>query len=247
MIDECYGYGDYFYVHPRDLIPSEYIDKIPEKYLSMTEYFEGYSQASSVIVELEDITNPLIYKGEPPFTEHELLLEVPDFLDLEQQILYRKAYSVYRHRWGGDTRYIEYDETLDYYERIPETKAEKGYLIVSSGRYQNWDDYMKLMLSVFTEEFHNKKNSGELKFHEHNGKLQYYGGSKGGPSLKVGKDEFELISKTDNEIVFNLIGYYWATYPYDENTEVNEKKYTIRMVMTESGWRFDEFHSTVFG
>ena len=103
------------------------------------------------------------------------------------------------------------------------------------------------MLSVFTEEFHNKKNSGERKFHEHNGKLQYYSGSKGGRSLNVGEDEFELISKTENEIVFNLIGHYWATYPYDENTEVNEKKYTIRMVMTESGWRFDEFHSTIYG
>ena len=51
---------------------------------------------------------------EPPLTEYELSLPVPDFLDAKQQLLYRRAYNVYSHLFGCDPYYAEYAETLDY-------------------------------------------------------------------------------------------------------------------------------------
>ena len=51
---------------------------------------------------------------EPPLTERELTMAVPEFLDEEQQMLYRRAYNVYSHICGTSPANIDYEDTLDY-------------------------------------------------------------------------------------------------------------------------------------
>ena len=65
-------------------------------------------------------------------------------------------------------------------------------------------------------------------------------------------DEFELISRNEDEIIFTLTGHFSA--PWDAAGEAgeglqsdSEYEYTIafpmKLVRTENGWRFAEFHS----
>ena len=69
-------------------------------------------------------------------------------------------------------------------------------------------------------------------------------------------DEFRLDARTDDTISFTLIGHYSPVWPRGGETpeerdrrRAAEYEYTlefpIRMVMTNNGWRFDEFYSSL--
>ncbi len=194
---------------------------------------------------------------EPPLSEYELTMSVPEFLDEEQQMLYRKARNVYLHVCGNSTASVEYEETLDYplnnYESF---QNERGWrYMISQGRYQKWDDFTALVYSVFTEDFFNSRNTSPA-FIEYNGKLVFLDADKGGVSCYNYNfdDKFRLVSKTDTEIVFELIAHYSYIWPR-EGESFDERdarvrsgwewtdKFTIRMVLTDAGWRFDEFYN----
>ncbi len=194
---------------------------------------------------------------EPPLTEYELSLAVPEFLTEEQQMLYRRARNVYLHVFGNSTSSVEYSETLDYpLENYESFQNEIGWrYMISQGRYQNWDDFMALVLSVFTEEFFDYHNRSQ-EYINYNGKLVYVDAASGGVSEYNCNfdDKFRLVSKTDTEIVFELIAHYSYIWPREGETfDERDKrvtsgwewtdKYTIRMVLTDSGWRFDEFYN----
>ncbi len=194
---------------------------------------------------------------EPPLSEYELTMSVPEFLDEEQQMLYRKARNVYMHVCGNSTSSVEYEETLDYpLENYESFENEIGWrYMISQGRYQKWDDFTALVYSVFTEDFFNSRNTSPA-FIEYNGKLVFLDADKGGVSCYNYNfdDKFRLVSKTDTEIVFELIAHYSYIWPR-EGESFDERdarvrsgwewtdKFTIRMVLTDAGWRFDEFYN----
>lgn len=194
--------------------------------------------------------------NEPPLSEAELVESVPDFLDEDQQLLYRRAKNVYEHLFGPATIAVEYYETSNYQlSEYTYEENERGWrYLASQGRYRDWDDFMRLVLSVFTEDFFLERNNGI--YIERDGKLTFLDAAAGGsqyynPNFQ---DEFELLSKSDDEIVFDVIGHYSQIHPYaNESYEERDRRvaegweftdrFTIRMVNTESGWRFDEFYS----
>ena len=194
--------------------------------------------------------------NEPPLSEAELAESVPDFLDEDQQLLYRRAKNVYEHLFGPATIAVEYYETSNYQlSEYTYEENERGWrYLVSQGRYRDWDDFMQLVLSVFAEDFFLERNDGI--YIERDGKLTFLDAAAGGsqyynPNFQ---DEFELLSKSDDEIVFDVIGHYSQIHPYaNESYEERDRRvaegweftdrFTIRMVNTESGWRFDEFYS----
>ena len=126
--------------------------------------------------------------------------------------------------------------------------------MVAQGRYRNWEDFILLVNSVFTEEFFSSRNT-DPAFIEYNGKLAFLDAARGRePHYNYNfDDKFELVSKSDTEIVFNLIAHYSYAYPKKGET-FDERdarcaagwewtgRFTIRMVLTDSGWRFDEFY-----
>lgn len=71
-----------------------------------------------------------------------LLIPVPDFLNKEQQLLYRQADMLYRLMFGGEIG-------LDFYKPSEQIELEDIYGIQtyqtyeSQGKYQNWDDFIK--------------------------------------------------------------------------------------------------------
>ncbi len=204
---------------------------------------------------------------EPPLTEEELAMKVPEFLDEDQQALFRKATNVYAHLWGSYADLIEYEEALE--QKIDKTKYarvrdENGRVYtISRGLYKDWDNFTTLVHSVFTEEAFAKQNSN-LYFVEHNGKLAFDNnvGRKNYKYNPYFEEEFELVSKTDSEVIFSITAYYssWsALSPKElaknmkyESMEQREERlkagwewtesYTVSMVKTEDGWRFAEFH-----
>lgn len=122
---------------------------------------------SSILSDLEfnneayQITTGL--SDEPPLTEEDMRLAVPDFLTEEQQLLYRRAHSLYQHMFGGGTAGIEYTEFMSNEELNPspnQTKQVGQYIYKKSqGIYMRWSDFDSVVHSVFTDRFWDEKNS----------------------------------------------------------------------------------------
>ena len=62
-------------------------------------------------------------------------------------------------------------------------------------------------------------------------------------------DTYRPVHSTEDEVEFTLISHYdrngWNDT--DDPIDVYTIEYPIRMVRTDSGWRIDEFHTTMFG
>lgn len=204
---------------------------------------------------------------EPPLSERELKMAVPDFLTEEQQLLYRKAYSLYQHMFGGETSAIEYTEFMNSNE-ISSFKYEAiqigSYSYKKSlGRYKVWRDFDNLIKSVFSQRFWDDRNIidkeiGTKIYIEKDKSLYFIEFSRGSGYYynENFPDEFELLEKKDNFITFKLIGHYSPIWPLDQESSIqrNERRkaeydyvieFPIKMILTDDGWRFDVFHSTL--
>ncbi len=209
--------------------------------------------------EVNEGASPFVEGVDPLLTEHVLKKPVPDFLDEEQQTLYRRAFSLLYYRSYPTYRSMEFTESLNYYVEPKNYRLvfrdETSSLIytVSQGRYQNYDDFIELLHSVFTENY----ASEHFDYYNHNGKLTDIDAS-GIPSTYYSghsKETFQLISKTDDEIIFNIHVYPKWYYQYPEETDEEFalrgqlewewiKVATVRMINTEDGWRFDHFYDS---
>ena len=203
--------------------------------------------------------------SEPPLNEEALDIAVPDFLSEDQQALYRRAYSLYMHLFGGETSEVEYSETLEM-DVFPPKEYETTIInsipyFVSQGRYSNWDDFDTVIHSVFTDNFwssHNKDDKNIPIYGERKNQLCFRDLSKSCGYLynRNFPDEFCLFEQTNHSITFTLIGHYSVPYPKsDETFEQRDErlskayeytlKFPIKMVLTPDGWRFEEFHSAL--
>ena len=92
-------------------------------------------------------------------------------------------------------------------------------------------------------------------FVSYNGKLAILNASMGGNVSRSGVDDtYQLLEKTEDKIKFNVIGHYIGDQRENESDDdYNERRettfdyvkmYPIEMVMTDNGWRVNEFHVT---
>ena len=204
---------------------------------------------------------------EPPLSEEILSMKVPDFLTEEQQLLYRRAYSLYQHMFGGETSAIEYTEFMNLNEASSlkyEAIQIGSYSYKKSlGRYKVWRDFDTLIKSVFSQRFWDDRNIidkeiGTEIYIEKDKNLYFIEFSRGSGYYfnENFPDEFELLERKDNLITFKLIGHYSSIWPRDQESSIqrNERRkaeydyiieFPIKMILTDDGWRFDEFHSTL--
>ena len=192
-------------------------------------------------------------------SERSLNIPVPDFLDKDQQLLYRQAFEIYTSLFGGDTSGVcmgdedKFPDMAETVERngIPYTKA--------TGRYAVWADFDGMIHSVFTNNFWRGRNSrgdNYSTFIGIDGALYYVNAAKGHYYRNENfPDTFKLNSKTDDEIIFTLTGYYSSPWPNEgETSERRDQRllngweytldFTIKLVRTADGWRFDQFYGT---
>ena len=206
----------------------------------------------------------LDFSKEPPLDEFSASIAVPDFLTPEQQDLYRRAHCLYLNLFGVTSA------NVDHLGEAPRQIGSSDTVVIdemtytfSYGRYRKWADFDALVHAVFTEKFWNEHNNfvsavGKpwILFREYNGALCYLETQKGQGDYYNGNfpDEFRVEKQTEEEISFTLIGHYSPVWPKEGETSEErnarlerEFEYTlefpIRMVLTENGWRFDEFHS----
>lgn len=117
---------------------------------------------------------------------------------------------------------------------------------------------------LFTDSFWNSRNNalGDNQsvpiYRDVNGRLGMVELSRGSGYYynENFPDEFRLDSKTENTIAFTLIGHYSPVWPKEgESSEECDKRrkqgyeytieFPIKMVLSDDGWKFDEFHSAL--
>lgn len=200
---------------------------------------------------------------EPPLLEIDLEIPVPEFLDAEQQTLYRRAYILYGMIFACTTenRY-DYIDALNPYPNEPWRDfyvGETRYAYVR-GRYRNWADFDAMVHNIFTDRWFQEWNTmpnGLPKYQEKDGRtcaitlIRFGYGARN----EYFPDTFTLLEQTEDCIRFSLAGYYShcgllegetseectarlkAGYEYTEEFE-------IVLVRQEDGWRFDAFYTT---
>lgn len=181
--------------------------------------------------------------------------EVPDFLTEEQQTLYRKAYTAYK-------QFALYTDGFGSTEYNPVTVEEyDNSFCVGNGSITTWKDYETAMLGLFTSDYLEELNLTvtELEdgttlryahFADYQGQLAYSDGARGSNNAYIPPDTFELISQTEDEIRFYVIGTYHAEEENEEGMlvwtdETTQQKYEIVLTHTENGWRFSKFALTI--
>lgn len=192
-----------------------------------------------------------------------MAIAVPEFLTPEQQDLYRRAYCMYMHMFAGETSAVDMFETEGGNPPVLQeseiVEIDGGHYTIAQGRYKNWSDFIAVIQSLFTENFwvaQNEPDNEWVTYREYDGLLCYIDASKGSGYYynENFPDEFRLDRQTDQSIEFTLIGHYSPVWPRNGETPEQrderlrrEYDYTlefpIRMVLTNNGWRFDEFHS----
>ncbi|MBR6604179.1 MAG: hypothetical protein IKK94_09205 [Clostridia bacterium] len=187
-----------------------------------------------------------------------LYTNLTDFLTEEQIAVYNKAKEIFP-LFSGMSEGVEYlhlslegasvDEIIEYTVSLGEATLldhNGNSYIMSRGEYRTMEELKNLCLSVFTEEYFDRLNRTILKepaFLEENGRLYYINAVKGGAfgySPDEIPDTYELVSKSENEIRFNMIGHYKSSN-VDPDYTVSEKSFPIVMTLTDNGWRFSRF------
>ena len=196
------------------------------------------------IIKSRTIIDKVIYgENEPPLMRLGITCAVPDFLNEEQIDVYRRAVTIFPVFSGVPDAIEKFPSDELIFERDMIEKGTTRYF-KSTGRYRQWGDFEAMLLSVFTKEYFETLSEYFLNI---DGQLYYPDAAAGGqlgyaPELKP--DTFELISKTDTKIEFNLIGYYYEDgYAILENRgEIRTQTFPIIMEYTDDGWRFALFN-----
>lgn len=190
----------------------------------------------------------------PPLNERCRTAAVPDFLNEEQQLLYRRTLRVYSQLFGNSTEdFDHWAEDDPYYQYdIGALEVDEQSYTQSLGRYAKWEAFDALVHSVFTDRFWTEKNQGS--FLNVDGTVYFVYASRGGGCYNERfPDTFTLVSQSEDEIVFTLTGHYSYRWPMEgESYEDRDRRlesgwdwtcdFTLRMVRTEDGWRFDRFY-----
>jgi hypothetical protein len=181
-------------------------------------------------------------------------VDVPDFLSGEQADLYRKATVLY-YIFETEPSSIDRFPLKDGQDVIPPNDGDvtTGYITAgnvqygkSIGRYREYAEFEKMVLSVFTPDFFEMLN-GTFEvgaFIESNGGLYWLaasGSTAPGYNPRETPDTFQLISSSENEIKFSVTGCYTVYEDGYETEEVTSETFEIAMTLTNSGWRFTLF------
>ena len=188
---------------------------------------------------------------------------VPDFLDADQQLLYRQATTLYTALFGPNTESIDtWPGPVELPPAQP-VEVDGSVYAPSTGRYARWADLEAAALSVFTPEFFQSRNTWldndgdpHSTYINVDGRTYYIAAARGSGGLNYNfPDTFHLPTQSDTEISFVLMGHYSEGHPLEgESFEQRDARlqanweeyigYPMKLVLTENGWRFDEFHVT---
>lgn len=221
------------------------------------------SPPSSSAPEEETVYPP----DQPPLSETAAALPAPDFLDEAQRLLYRRAHDLYvcfavsssgfdrQYPAVGDASSAGGASSAGETSAPSEMENDIGWqLYASTGRYKTWADFQTLALSLFTPDYFQALNGDPPAYVERDGLLYHIDGDRGANIQHTADpDTFELVSRTDDRVEFNLVGYYWDMQKYSQEqweklsptgSWDTTQKSSVVLEKTADGWRFSEFHIT---
>lgn len=182
-----------------------------------------------------------------------------DILDEEQIALFEQAEELFLLLFGGDTEKIDF---LPGWEEFPATDPEKweynGWTYSAvRGYYADWETFIAGIRAVSTDRWwaeRNERDPGNPGYIEHDGRTYHLHASMGGNDHNDNfPDLYRLDGRTEDVISFTIIGHYSDFYPQEGETEEERDRrvattydytleFPIRLVLTEEGWRFDEYY-----
>ena len=194
---------------------------------------------------------------EPPLSEWTLAQPVPEFLDEEQKALFLHAYEASSFLFCGTAGYEHFLPEDDTWTTADYVVIDDMTYLVAQGRYARWEDFKAMMDGLFTAEYQDDLLntivggiSHPLFTSTEDGRLCFLD-TQMGSDLEYGwcdtPDSYELVSQSEDEIVFDIIGHYvHLGYDPENDIPVPQDEYTqaypIRMELTGQGWRVAEFH-----
>lgn len=196
-----------------------------------------------------------------PLEEAAQAAPVPGFLDEEQQLLYRQAYALYYSLFPFANDSAHFLPAQGAAEPAAEQVERNGtFYVPEYGRFNRWDDFERTVLSVFTQDAWEAKNtSDDIPIYIGVDNRTYFidYGRSGGDYNGYFPETFRLVSRTDDAVEFVMTGYYtnWGELPGETFEEWQARQeeweyaidFPMRMVKTEDGWRFDRFYLAVTG
>lgn len=167
--------------------------------------------------------------------------DVPDFLTADQQDLFRSAKRMYDGLKGCSAGYKpNYDITIE------EPMGANIVQYALDEAFETYADFDTALHAVFTDEFCAKllPTQPNNPVMEREGKLYSMLADRGG-NISFISQSYEIISESEAEIQFNFVGVYNEDIQSDiekrdKTKDVIEKK-AVKMILTDKGWRFDEF------
>ena len=170
------------------------------------------------------------------------ILNIPEITDLciRAQSLARMFSNEYM--WVIDE--LLKDDRSHKNETVLDASAVgKSEFFVESGR--DFDSFAEAYLAVFTKSALDRIFSWYPCFASYNGELWFVSAAMTG-DITVVHREYELITNTESEILFREIEYcieVGEPFVYDQDKKEEYNTYTLdyKFVMTENGWRVDEF------
>lgn len=182
--------------------------------------------------------------------------EAPDFLTEEQQTLYRKARTAY-----AEFTLVATGFGTTEWTPVTIEGNEEGRFFVGDGSITTWNDFETAMLGLFTPDYLEALNINinvlgdgttyrYVHFADYQGSWPFRTAARGSNNAYIPPDTFELISQTEDEIRFYVIGTYHAEEENEEGMlvwtdETTQQKYEIVLTHTENGWRFSKFALTI--
>ena len=185
----------------------------------------------------------------------------PDFLDEEQQLLYRQAYRLHLAMFGGETTGIdmtfpreEGDSAPDAPEALYQPEGAELDYCASTGALRRWADFEHAVYSVFSADFWAKENAEPI-YIGHDGWLYILDASYGDQCYNENfPDTFRLVEQSQERIVFEVTAHY--SYPWPRKGESYAQRderlktsyeytvtYPVTLVLLDCGWRVDEFNT----
>ncbi len=166
---------------------------------------------------------------------------IPDFLEGDLRDLYCTAFKFEADGISISSRFPGSD--------FSSTFEKDGGLYTRTGC--SYESYCDFLYSVFTKEKADEFLSSETIINE-NGEVCYMDAARGS-NICYKDGQFELISKTEDEIKFKYIAHYSyeGIMTEEEFNEMNEggnesyswdEEFIISIVNTDEGWRVDEFN-----
>ena len=174
---------------------------------------------------------------------------LPDFLTEEQKILYRQAASIFPIFTEEPVlinRFYEWEAGVESVGSKLVQLGNGGYYSAVYGKYEMWDDFIRMVLSVFTKTYYEELNSRYSVdiplFTEVDGVTYAFASTRTfDPATEIIPAEYELTKDTDTEIVIKVnTGY---RYEEENGYRIDPVTYEVKMVNTEEGWRFSQFNS----